>query len=78
MVFTWENTTYLHQLDHVRMVQLLEDGDFLVYSLQRAFGLRWALWASLSQQSFLGQDFHENKSRNLVSVRFDICTILHV
>ena len=36
--------TYLDQLDHIRMVQLLEDGDFLVHPLQRAFGLRLALW----------------------------------
>lgn len=35
--------THLHQLDHIRMVELLEDGDLLVHPFQGAFELRWTL-----------------------------------
>lgn len=35
--------THLHQLDHVRMVEFLENGDLLVHPLQGAFGLGWTL-----------------------------------
>lgn len=35
--------THLHQFHHIRMVELLEDGDLLVHPLQGAFGLRGTL-----------------------------------
>nr|AZZ65829.1 calcium/calmodulin dependent protein kinase kinase 2 [Tachysurus fulvidraco] len=70
MVLTWV-IQHLHQLDHIRMVEFLENGDLLVHPLQRAFGLRWALriragpsrrrssWeTSLPHQTLLGQDLH--------------------
>uniref|UniRef100_A0AAY5F424 Uncharacterized protein n=1 Tax=Electrophorus electricus TaxID=8005 RepID=A0AAY5F424_ELEEL len=73
VVFTWV-------LDHIRVVQLFEDGDLLIHSLQRAFGLRWALRSHsgpsgrrpsciLSHQTLLGQDFHGLRGRGEVRTR---------
>lgn len=40
-------TTYLNQLDHIHMVQLLQDGNLLVYPLQGQQLLGWSSLGSL-------------------------------